>query len=76
MELGELQRLEAEARRKAQEKARRVVQERQRVEDRKQLEEKIAARAFSQQFLGMLMLFVSFVASAASIDGHDTIRFF
>jgi len=52
--LAEVQRLEAEARRKAQEKERRVKQEKQRVEERKRLDEKIAARAFSRQYLGNL----------------------
>lgn len=54
IELAEVQRLEAEARRKAQEKERRIAQEKQRVEDRKKLDEKIAARAFSRQYLGSL----------------------
>ena len=54
IELAEVQRLEAEARRKAQEKDRRVVQEKQRVADRLLLEEKIAARAYSNQYLATL----------------------
>jgi radial spoke head protein 3 len=54
VELAEVQRLEAEARRKAQEKDRRVAQERQRVADRTVLEEKIAARAYSNQYLATL----------------------
>lgn len=54
LELAEVQRLEAEARRKAQERDRRVAQERKRVEERRMLEEKIAARAFSKQYMGNL----------------------
>ena len=54
VELGEVQRLEAEARRKAQEKERRVAQERKRVAEKKDLEQKIAARSFTQQYLGAL----------------------
>ena len=54
VELAEVQRLEAEARRKAQEKDRRVAQEKQRVADRILLEEKIAARAYSNQYLASL----------------------
>lgn len=54
IELAEVQRLEAEARRKQQEKDRRVAQEKKRVEDRIVLEEKIAARAYSNQYLANL----------------------
>ena len=54
IELAEVQRLEAEIKRKAAEKNRRVAQERKRLEDRRRLEETIAARAFSNQFLGEL----------------------
>ena len=54
IELAEVQRLEAEARRKAQEKEKRIAQEAKRLIDRKELEEKIAARAFSQQYLSSL----------------------
>lgn len=54
IELAEVQRLEAEARRKAQEKNRRIAQEKKRVEDRILLEEKIAARAYSSQYLANL----------------------
>ena len=54
IELAEVQRLEAEARRKAQEKERRVEQEKKRVADKRDLEEKIAARSFAQQYLGSL----------------------
>lgn len=54
VELAEVQRLESEARRKAQEKERRLAQERKRLADKKALEEKIAARSFSQQYLGAL----------------------
>lgn len=54
IELAEVQRLEADARRKAQEKDRRVAQEKKRVQDRIVLEEKIAARAYSSQYLANL----------------------
>lgn len=54
VELAEVQRLEAEARRKAEEKERRLAQEKKRVVDRALLEEKIAARAFSNQYLSQL----------------------
>jgi hypothetical protein len=54
VELAEVQRLEADARRKTQEKEKRIAQETKRLVDRKQLEEKIAARAFSQQYLSSL----------------------
>lgn len=54
IELAEVQRLEAEARRKAQEKDRRIAQEKKRLEDRNLLEEKIAARAYSNQYLANL----------------------
>mmetsp|Transcript_20822 Transcript_20822/g.29935 ORF Transcript_20822/g.29935 Transcript_20822/m.29935 type:complete len:373 (+) Transcript_20822:84-1202(+) len=54
IELAEVQRLEAEARRKTQEKDRRIAQEKQRVQDRIELEEKIAARAFSSQYLSTM----------------------
>ncbi|RYH30976.1 hypothetical protein EON65_03715 [archaeon] len=54
IELAELQRLEAEIKRKEQEKRRRVAQEKKRLEDRQRLEELVAARQFSSQFLGEL----------------------
>jgi len=54
VELAEVQRLEAEARRKQQEKDRRVKQERERLAERTELEEKIAARSFAQQYLSSL----------------------
>jgi hypothetical protein len=54
IELAEVQRLEAELKRKAQEKERRVEQETKRKQSRRALEEKIAARSFSQQYLGSL----------------------
>lgn len=54
IELAEVQRLEAEIKRKAHERDRRVAQEKKRLEDRRRLEETIAARAFSNQFLGEL----------------------
>lgn len=54
IELAEVQRLEAELRRKAQEKERRVAQERVRLAAKRALEEKIAARSFSSSYLGSL----------------------
>lgn len=54
IELAEVQRLEADIKRKAQEKERRVQQESKRKIARRALEEKIAARSFSQQYLGGL----------------------
>lgn len=54
VELAELQRLEAEIKRKAIEKERRIAQEKKRLEERRALEENIAARQFSSQFLGEL----------------------
>ncbi|CAE7636994.1 RSP3 [Symbiodinium microadriaticum] len=54
IELAEVQRLEAEGRRNMQEKERRLVQEKKRVKDRAELEEKIAARAFSSQYLSSM----------------------
>jgi radial spoke head protein 3 len=54
VELAEVQRLEAEIKRKALEKERRLTQEKQRLEDRRRLEETIAARQFTNQFLGDL----------------------
>lgn len=54
IELAEVQRLESEARRKAEEKQRRIEQEKKRLLDRRELEEKVAARAFSRQYLGDL----------------------
>lgn len=58
IELAEVQRLEAELKRKEQEKRRRVEQEKKRLEDRHRLEELIAARQFSNQFLGELHISV------------------
>jgi ABC-type Fe3+-citrate transport system substrate-binding protein len=52
VELAEVKRLEAEAKRKAEEKNRRLEQEKKRVNDRRELEEKIAARSFAYQYLG------------------------
>lgn len=54
IELAEVQRLEAEIKRKEAEKQRRVAQEKKRLDERRQLEETIAARAFTNQFLGEL----------------------
>lgn len=46
--------METEIKRRDKEKERRFSQEKKRVEDRRKLEESIAARAFSYQFLGEL----------------------
>ena len=54
IELAEVQRLEAEARRRIEEKQRRIQQEKERVAEKMDLEEKIAARAFAQQYLNSL----------------------
>lgn len=54
VEFAEVQRLEAEIKRKEHEKERRIKQEIKRLHDRRNLEESIAARAFSNQFLGDL----------------------
>ena len=54
IELAEVQRLEADAKRRALEKERRVEQELSRAAERKLLEEKVAAQYFSQQYLGSL----------------------
>merc|ERR1712146_286244 len=54
IELAEVRRLEAEMKRKAQEKERRIEQETKRKQARRELEEKVAARSFSQQYLGDL----------------------
>lgn len=54
IEMAEVQRLEAEIKRKQLEKERRVMQEKKRLEDRRRLEETIAARQFTTQFLGEL----------------------
>lgn len=54
IELAEVQRLEAELKRKSQEKERRLEQESKRKLARRALEEKIAARSFSQSYLGSL----------------------
>eukprot|EP00597_Dinobryon_sp_UTEXLB2267_P003646 CAMPEP_0170076624 /NCGR_PEP_ID=MMETSP0019_2-20121128/13596_1 /TAXON_ID=98059 /ORGANISM="Dinobryon sp., Strain UTEXLB2267" /LENGTH=391 /DNA_ID=CAMNT_0010288449 /DNA_START=58 /DNA_END=1233 /DNA_ORIENTATION=+ len=54
IEIAEVQRLEVEIKRKAQERERRIAQENRRVEEKRRLEESIAARAFSNQFLGEL----------------------
>lgn len=54
IELAEVQRLEAEARRKALEKERRIEQGLMREAEKKILEEKIAAQYFAQQYLGSL----------------------
>ena len=50
-ELAEVQRLEAEARRKFEEKQRRVTQESDRIVHEKDVEEKVAARAFAKEYL-------------------------
>ena len=54
VELAEVQRLEADARRKVQEKERRVEQEKDRAAARKNLEVKIAAQYFAHQYLGTI----------------------
>lgn len=54
IEMAEVQRLEAQLKRNAEERERRIAQEKKRVEDQRNLEETIAARAFSNQFLGEL----------------------
>jgi hypothetical protein len=54
IELAEVQRLEAESRRKTQEKQRRKLQEQLRLDEQRGLEAKVAARAFAQQYLGVL----------------------
>lgn len=54
IELSEVQRLEADARRKAEERDRRVLQEKKRLIDRLALEEKVASRAFANQYLSDL----------------------
>ena len=54
IELAEVQRLEAAAKRKSQEKERRIEQEAIRAAQRKLLEEKVAAQFFAQQYLGSL----------------------
>jgi hypothetical protein len=54
IELAEVQRLEAESKRKAKEKTRRIDQELVRVATKRALEEKIAAQYFSQQYLGSI----------------------
>ena len=54
IELAEVQRLEAESKRKAKEKTRRIDQELIRVATKRALEEKIAAQYFSQQYLGSI----------------------
>lgn len=54
IELAEVQRLEADARRRMQEKERRLEQEQLRLAQKIELEEKIAARAFAQQYLSSL----------------------
>ena len=50
-ELAEVQRLEAEAKRRWEEKERRLQQERERVEREKAVREKVAARAFARDYL-------------------------
>jgi murein DD-endopeptidase MepM/ murein hydrolase activator NlpD len=73
VELSEVQRLEAELKRKAQEKERRIAQEKKRLEDRKKLEESIAARQFSAQFLGELHVAV-FDALEQQGEFYDPVR--
>ena len=54
IELAEVQRLQAELKRRTSEKERRVEQEIKRIAERQILEEKIAAQYFAQQYLGSL----------------------
>jgi radial spoke head protein 3 len=54
IEFAEVQRLQAEVKRKALEKERRLEQELVRAADRQMLEEKVAAQFFTQQYLGSL----------------------
>ncbi len=54
VELAEVQRLEAELKRKKMERERRSLQEEKRAEDKERLEEAMAARQFTSQFLGEL----------------------
>merc|ERR1719231_96909 len=51
VELSEVQRMESGAKRQQDEKSRRLDQEKKRVQDRRELEEKVAARSFARQFL-------------------------
>ena len=51
IELAEVQRLEAEAKRKMKEKSRRIEQEHVRAEKIKAIEEKVAAQYFASQYL-------------------------
>jgi hypothetical protein len=67
VEIAEVQRLEAELRRKEEEKKRRIEQEKQRVLERRLLEEKIAARSFSQQYLGQLHISVFAMLEAEGV---------
>jgi hypothetical protein len=73
VELAECQRLEAEIKRKAQEKERRIIQEKKRLEDRKRLEESIAARQFSTQFLSDLHVHVFDELEAAG-EFYDPVK--
>lgn len=57
-ELAEVQRLEAEAKRKAAERERRASQERERRRARQELDEKVAARTLAKSYLGQLHLSV------------------
>ena len=54
IELAEVQRLEAEAKRKMKEKSRRIEQEHVRAEKIKAIEEKVAAQYFASQYLGSI----------------------
>eukprot|EP01035_Chromulina_nebulosa_P021508 gene21508-27851_t len=70
IEIAEVQRLEAESRRRNDERNRRLEQELKRIEEKRFLEEKIAARGFSQQYLSSLRdnVFESLEAEGAFYD--------
>lgn len=69
-ELAEVQRLEAEAKRKYAEKQRRIDEERARAAAQAELEEKVAARAYAKQYLSRLhtQVFESLVETGHFFD--------
>lgn len=67
IELAEVQRLEAEAKRKTKEKSRRVEQEHIRAEKTKAIEEKVAAQYFASQYLGSMH---TNILDALEEEGH------
>jgi hypothetical protein len=69
-ELAEVQRLEAEAKRKYAEKQRRIDEERTRAAAQAELEEKVAARAYAKQYLASLhsQVFESLVETGHFFD--------